>query len=176
MSSAAVGATNSKIDPITLELNRHGLLSATAQVDANIMRTAYSPYIHEYKHYAVGLEFRAFTPHRDQYRHDGWTDEQADQAETFEPAENAEQHPQERQARRAADQKWAHEVVSHERQCEAYDQQDDGGSRLPLNEQKNRAQDEYHRRTEWHCCEHGGDKAEQSGMRKAGCRVGDAKQ
>lgn len=46
--SAAVGATNSRIDPITLEVIRRELVLATAQVDANIMRTAYSPYIHEY--------------------------------------------------------------------------------------------------------------------------------
>jgi N-methylhydantoinase B len=43
------------IDPITLEVIRHGLISAAGQVDANIMRTAFSPYIYEYKDYAVGL-------------------------------------------------------------------------------------------------------------------------
>jgi N-methylhydantoinase B len=44
-----------KVDPITLEVIRHGLNSAASQVDANIMRTAFSPYIYEYKDYAVGL-------------------------------------------------------------------------------------------------------------------------
>jgi N-methylhydantoinase B len=53
--SASTRAADSGLDPITLEVIRHGLISATAQVDANIMRTAYSPYIHEYKDYAVGL-------------------------------------------------------------------------------------------------------------------------
>jgi N-methylhydantoinase B len=43
------------IDPITLEVIRHGLSSAARQVDANITRTAFSPYIYEYKDYAVGL-------------------------------------------------------------------------------------------------------------------------
>lgn len=43
------------VDPITLEVIRHGLISAAGQVDANIMRTAFSPYIYEYKDYAVGL-------------------------------------------------------------------------------------------------------------------------
>ena len=44
-----------KVDPITLEVIRHGLSSAACQVDANITRTAFSPYIYEYKDYAVGL-------------------------------------------------------------------------------------------------------------------------
>jgi N-methylhydantoinase B len=44
-----------KVDPITLEVIRHGLGSAASQVDANITRTAFSPYIYEYKDYAVGL-------------------------------------------------------------------------------------------------------------------------
>ena len=43
------------IDPITLEVIRHGLISAASQVDANITRTAFSPFIYEYKDYAVGL-------------------------------------------------------------------------------------------------------------------------
>lgn len=44
-----------KLDPITLEVIRHGLISAANQIDANITRTAFSPYIYEYKDYAVGL-------------------------------------------------------------------------------------------------------------------------
>ena len=43
------------IDPITLEVIRHGLVSITDQIDANITRTAFSPYIYEYKDFAVGL-------------------------------------------------------------------------------------------------------------------------
>src|ERR1700686_3957142 len=43
------------VDPITLEVIYHGLASAANQVDANITRTAFSPYIYEYKDYAVGL-------------------------------------------------------------------------------------------------------------------------
>ena len=34
---------------------RHGLVSITDQIDANITRTAFSPYIYEYKDFAVGL-------------------------------------------------------------------------------------------------------------------------
>ena len=44
-----------KIDPITLEVIRHGLVSITNQIDANIKRTAFSPYIYEYNDFAVGL-------------------------------------------------------------------------------------------------------------------------
>ena len=43
------------IDPITLEVIRHAMTSITDQIDANITRTAFSPYIYEYKDYAVGL-------------------------------------------------------------------------------------------------------------------------
>jgi len=43
------------IDPITLEVIRHGLVSITNQIDANIKRTAFSPYINEYNDFAVGL-------------------------------------------------------------------------------------------------------------------------
>jgi len=43
------------VDPITLQVIRHGIVSATNQIDANITRTAFSPYIYEYKDYAVGL-------------------------------------------------------------------------------------------------------------------------
>jgi N-methylhydantoinase B len=51
----AVDAAAATVDPITLEVIRHGLISAARQVDANITRTAFSPYIYEYKDYAVGL-------------------------------------------------------------------------------------------------------------------------
>src|SRR3954470_10154144 len=48
-------STKNSIDPITLEVIRHGLVSITDQIDANITRTAFSPYIYEYKDFAVGL-------------------------------------------------------------------------------------------------------------------------
>ena len=48
-------STNNPVDPITLEVIRHGLVSITDQIDANITRTAFSPYIYEYKDFAVGL-------------------------------------------------------------------------------------------------------------------------
>jgi N-methylhydantoinase B len=43
------------VDPITLEVIRHGVVSVTDQIDANITRTAFSPYIYEYRDFAVGL-------------------------------------------------------------------------------------------------------------------------
>src|SRR5215831_5413149 len=43
------------VDPITLEVIRHRLISITNQIDANIKRTAFSPYIYEYNDFAVGL-------------------------------------------------------------------------------------------------------------------------
>ena len=43
------------IDPITLEVIRYGLISTTNQIDANIKRTAFSPYIYEYNDFAVGM-------------------------------------------------------------------------------------------------------------------------
>jgi len=43
------------MDPVTLEVIRHALTSITDQIDANITRTAFSPYIYEYKDYAVGI-------------------------------------------------------------------------------------------------------------------------
>ena len=49
---------NKKLDPITLEVIRHGIVSITDQIDANITRTAFSPYIYEYKDFAVGLSRR----------------------------------------------------------------------------------------------------------------------
>lgn len=44
-----------KVDPITLEVIHRGLVSITNQIDANIKRTAFSPYIYEYNDFAVGL-------------------------------------------------------------------------------------------------------------------------
>ena len=43
------------VDPVTLEVIRHGIISITNQIDANITRTAFSPYIYEYKDFAVGI-------------------------------------------------------------------------------------------------------------------------
>src|SRR5438093_7034452 len=43
------------INPITLEVIRHGIISICDQIDANMTRTAFSPYIYEYKDYAVGF-------------------------------------------------------------------------------------------------------------------------
>src|SRR5437764_6023008 len=43
------------IDPVTLEVIRHRLVGITNQIDANIKRTAFSPYIYEYNDFAVGL-------------------------------------------------------------------------------------------------------------------------
>jgi N-methylhydantoinase B len=47
--------TAAGIDPITLEVIRHGIIAAAGQIDANITRTAFSPFIYEYKDYAVAL-------------------------------------------------------------------------------------------------------------------------
>jgi N-methylhydantoinase B len=43
------------VDPITLEVIRHAMVSITNQIDANIKRTAFSAYIYEYNDFATGL-------------------------------------------------------------------------------------------------------------------------
>ena len=43
------------VDPITAEIIRHALRAIPGQIDANIVRTAYSPLVYEYKDYAVGI-------------------------------------------------------------------------------------------------------------------------
>src|ERR1700729_1280368 len=43
------------LDPITLAVIRYGVVSIADQIDANITRTAFSPYVYEYKDFAVGL-------------------------------------------------------------------------------------------------------------------------
>jgi len=53
--SASDASATSAVDPITLEVIRHGLVSINDQIDANMTRTAFSPYIYEYKDYAVGM-------------------------------------------------------------------------------------------------------------------------
>ena len=55
MNDVAALAPSLAVDPITLEVIRHGLVSITNQIDANIKRTAFSPYIYEYNDFAVGL-------------------------------------------------------------------------------------------------------------------------
>ncbi|MEE8516658.1 MAG: hydantoinase B/oxoprolinase family protein [Alphaproteobacteria bacterium] len=52
---AYIPTDSTGIDPITLEVIRYGIISITDQIDANITRTAFSPYIYEYKDFAVGL-------------------------------------------------------------------------------------------------------------------------
>src|SRR6266436_6299241 len=54
-SPAFAGDDTVAIDPITLEVIRHRLVSIANQIDANIKRTAFSPYIYEYNDFAVGL-------------------------------------------------------------------------------------------------------------------------
>ena len=43
------------IDPVTVEVIRRRLVAIADEVDVNITRTAFSPYIYEYKDYAVGV-------------------------------------------------------------------------------------------------------------------------
>ncbi len=43
------------LDPVTLEIIKHDLISIPNQIDKNITRTAFSPLINEYKDYAVGI-------------------------------------------------------------------------------------------------------------------------
>ena len=43
------------VDPITLEVIQHGVVSICNQIDANVTRTAFSPYIYEYKDFSVGM-------------------------------------------------------------------------------------------------------------------------
>ncbi len=46
---------SSAIDPVTVEVIRRRLVAIADEVDVNITRTAFSPYIYEYKDYAVGI-------------------------------------------------------------------------------------------------------------------------
>jgi N-methylhydantoinase B len=43
------------VDPFTLEIVRHDLVSIPNQIEKNIERTAFSPLVQEYKDYAVGI-------------------------------------------------------------------------------------------------------------------------
>jgi N-methylhydantoinase B len=53
-SSATPPATHA-IDPVTVEVIRRRMVAIADEVDVNITRTAFSPYIYEYKDYAVGI-------------------------------------------------------------------------------------------------------------------------
>ena len=55
MASVPSESSAPRVNPITAEMIRYGLLSIPNQIDINITRTAYSPLIYEYKDYAVGL-------------------------------------------------------------------------------------------------------------------------
>jgi N-methylhydantoinase B len=48
-------APDAPIDPVTVEVIRRRLVAIADEVDVNITRTAFSPYIYEYKDYAVGI-------------------------------------------------------------------------------------------------------------------------
>ena len=48
-------AAKTGIDPISLEIIRHGLVAIPNEIDANITRTAFSPLVYEYKDFATGL-------------------------------------------------------------------------------------------------------------------------
>jgi N-methylhydantoinase B len=43
------------LDPVTIEVIRRRVVAIADEVDVNITRTAFSPYIYEYKDYAVGI-------------------------------------------------------------------------------------------------------------------------
>ena len=47
--------TGQAFDPITLEVIKHDLVSIPNQIDKNIIRTAFSAFISEYKDYSVGI-------------------------------------------------------------------------------------------------------------------------
>ena len=51
----AAAAVAAPIDPVTVEVIRRRLVAICDEVDVNITRTAFSPYIYEYKDYAVGI-------------------------------------------------------------------------------------------------------------------------
>ncbi|MES2536460.1 MAG: hydantoinase B/oxoprolinase family protein [Pseudomonadota bacterium] len=55
MSNTINAAKKSTLDPITLEIIRNEVQSIPDLVEADLMRTAFSPLIYEYKDYAVGL-------------------------------------------------------------------------------------------------------------------------
>ena len=54
-SAVAAPALLAPADPVTVEVIRRRLVAIADEVDVNITRTAFSPYIYEYKDYAVGI-------------------------------------------------------------------------------------------------------------------------
>ena len=52
---AARARAAAALDPVTVEVIRRRLVAIADEVDVNITRTAFSPYIYEYKDYAVGI-------------------------------------------------------------------------------------------------------------------------
>src|SRR5262245_49093658 len=54
-SAAAALPAADMLDPVTVEVIRRRLVAIADEVDVNITRTAFSPYIYEYKDYAVGI-------------------------------------------------------------------------------------------------------------------------
>src|SRR3954451_13391962 len=48
-------AEPSTVDPVTLEVIRHGLIAIADEVAVDFTRTAYSPLIYEYKDFCVAL-------------------------------------------------------------------------------------------------------------------------
>lgn len=54
-SKAAPSGPGESFDAITLEVIRHDLVSIPNQIDKNIIRTAFSSFISEYKDYSVGI-------------------------------------------------------------------------------------------------------------------------
>lgn len=55
MSAVIKEEISSEIDPVRLEIIRTGLQSIPDLIEADLMRTAFSPLIYEYKDYAVGI-------------------------------------------------------------------------------------------------------------------------
>jgi N-methylhydantoinase B len=55
MNVIAAMATEDALDPVTVEVLRHGIISVTDQIEANVTRTAFSHHISEYRDYAVGF-------------------------------------------------------------------------------------------------------------------------
>jgi N-methylhydantoinase B len=53
--AAPESAGAAALDPVTVEVIRRRLVAIADEVDVNITRTAFSPYIYEYKDYAVGV-------------------------------------------------------------------------------------------------------------------------
>ncbi len=54
-SNAARSAHFKEVDPVTVEVIRRRLVAIADQIDVNVSRTAFSPYIYEYKDYAVAI-------------------------------------------------------------------------------------------------------------------------